>query len=95
MDQQVALGADGLCGAGDVFAWRVVVPAVGIFLPDGLWAALHVAGEFRYSHVGIAEVSYGRYFDQQFLGGDADVWGRLAQQSPRGAAGGTSWVGLV
>jgi len=34
VDQQMALGANGFRGAGDVCAWRVVVPAVGIFLPD-------------------------------------------------------------
>src|SRR5579864_7561376 len=78
MDQQMALDSDGIRGAGDVLAWRMVVPAVGIFRPDGFWAAFDVAGELRDAYVGIAEVSHWRYFDQQFLGGYADLRRRLA-----------------
>src|SRR5229473_5381101 len=56
VDQQVALDTDGLRGAGDVCAWRVVVPAVGIFLPDSFWASFDLAGELLNAHVGLAAV---------------------------------------
>src|SRR5258708_26952888 len=95
VDQQVALDSDGVCGAGNVSAGRVVLPVVGIFLPDGVWAAFDLAGEFRYAYVGIAAVSDRRHLDKQLLGGHADVRRRLAQQSPRGAAGGAAWAGMV
>src|SRR5882762_8746723 len=95
VDHQVALGANGFRGAGDVCAWRVVVPAVGIFLPDSFWASFDLAGELRNAHVGIAAVSDWGHLDKQLLGGNAYVRGRLAQQSSRGAAGGSPWPSLV
>src|SRR5260370_19019757 len=95
VDQQVALDTDGLRGAGDVRAWRMVVPAVGIFLPDSFWASFNLAGEFRNAHVGLAEIPNGRYVYEQLLGGDAYLRGRLAQQSPRGTPGGAPRPGVV
>ena len=84
-----------LRGTGDVCAWRMVVPAVGIFLPDGFRASFDLAGEFGHAHVGIAAIPDRGHLDEQFLGGDADVWRRMAQQPSCGAASGAAWAGLV
>src|SRR5260221_11986759 len=73
VDQQVALDSDGVCGAGNVAAWRMVLTAGGSFLPDGVWGAFDLAGEFRHAYVGIAAVSDLRHLDKQLLDGDADV----------------------
>ena len=57
--------------------------AVGNLPAHGGWPARDLAGEFGDAFVGNAAVCDPRSFHQQLVGGLADVWRGLAQQSPR------------
>ena len=74
---------------------RTALSDVGYFRQDRFRPALHLAGQLRHAHVGIAALHDRRHVHQQFLGGHPDLRRRLAQQSPRRAAVGAPWPGLV
>ena len=74
---------------------RIAVPVVGNLLADCRWSARDLAGEFGDAFVGYATVRDSRSFHQQLVGGAADVWRRLAQQSPRASDVGTAWPQVV
>ena len=85
-----------------IVAWRSVVrhrrpalAAVGNIPAHGSWTARHLAGELGDAFVGNAAICDARPFDQQLVGRSADVWRRLAQQSPRASDRGAARLHLV
>src|SRR5947209_20248168 len=69
--------------------------AVGNVLPHGLLAARELAGAFGDAFLATAALCHARPVHQQLVGRFADVWRRLAQQSPRASDLGLPRLHLV
>jgi len=67
---------DSLSGSGNCFLcdWRLAMGLLGRVRTHSAEPALHMAGEFGDSHLGIAALRHWRHVHQQLLGSDSDVW---------------------